>query len=59
VTNNAAKPNCILPIGNNGSLYEGRSSGELIVIQINETLLSWKQQNRVKNANTSNHTLIS
>jgi hypothetical protein len=78
VTNNAAKPDCICPTGNDGSLYEGRSSGELIVIKINETLLSRKQQscqkckhtksmkhcsqgssNRVKNANTGNHTLIS
>jgi hypothetical protein len=44
VTNDAAKPNCILPIGDNGSLNEGCSSSELIVIKINETQLSWKQQ---------------
>jgi hypothetical protein len=35
VMNNAAKPNCILPIGDGGSLNGGHSSGELIVIQIN------------------------
>jgi hypothetical protein len=40
VTNNAAKPNCAVPIGDNCSLYEGRSSGELIVIKIKETQLS-------------------
>jgi hypothetical protein len=40
VTNNAAKPNCIIPIGDDGSLYEGCSSGKLIVIKINETQLS-------------------
>ncbi len=44
VTNNAAKPNCIVLIGDDGSLYEGHSSGKLIVIKINETQLSWKQQ---------------
>ncbi len=33
VTNNAAKPNCVVPIGDNGSLYEGCSSGKLIVIK--------------------------
>ncbi len=44
VTNNAAKPNCVVPTGDNGSLYEGCSSGKLIVIKINETQLSWKQQ---------------
>ncbi len=33
--NDAAKPNCILPIGDDGSLNRGRSSGELIVIKIN------------------------
>ncbi len=32
---NDAKPNCILPIGDDGSLNGGRSSGELIVIEIN------------------------
>jgi hypothetical protein len=32
---NAAKPNCILPIGDNGSLNGGHSSGKLIAIQIN------------------------
>ncbi len=44
VTNDDAKPDCILPIGDNGSLNEGRSSSKLIVIEINETLLSRKQQ---------------
>jgi hypothetical protein len=33
--NNAAKPDCTLPIGDNGSLNEGHSSGELIVTKIN------------------------
>jgi hypothetical protein len=33
--NNAAKPDCILPIGDDGSLNGGQSSGELIVIKIN------------------------
>ncbi len=36
MTNEAAKPNCVLPIGDNGSMYEDRSSGELIVMIINE-----------------------
>ncbi len=44
MTNDAAKPDCILPIGDDGSLDKGRYSGELIVIEINETLLSRKQQ---------------
>jgi hypothetical protein len=44
VTNDAAKPDCILPTGDDGSLYEGCFSGKLIVILINETLLSRKQQ---------------
>jgi hypothetical protein len=44
VTNDAAKPDCILPTGDDGSSYEGHSSGKLIVIQINEILQSWKQQ---------------
>jgi hypothetical protein len=44
VTNDAAKPDCIVPIGDDGSSYEGHSSGKLIVIKINETKLSWKQQ---------------
>jgi hypothetical protein len=35
VINDAAKPDCVVPTGDNGSLYEGRSSGELIVININ------------------------
>jgi hypothetical protein len=43
VTNNAAKSNCVLPIGDDGSSYDDHSSGKLIVININETQLSWKQ----------------
>ncbi len=35
VMNDAAKPDCIPPIGDDGSLNGGRSSGELIVIEIN------------------------
>ncbi len=35
VMNDAAKPNCILLIGDDGSLNGGCSSGELIVIKIN------------------------
>jgi hypothetical protein len=33
--NNAAKPNCTLPIGNDGSSNEGHSSGKLIGTKIN------------------------
>ncbi len=33
--NDAAKPDCILPIWDDGSLNGGCSSGELIVIKIN------------------------
>jgi hypothetical protein len=44
VTNDAAKPNCVLPLGDDGSSYDDRFSGKLIVININETRLSWKQQ---------------
>jgi hypothetical protein len=33
--NNAAKPDCTLPIGDDGSLNEGHSSGELIGTKIN------------------------
>ncbi len=33
--NDASKPDCILPIGDDGSSNGGRSSGELIVIEIN------------------------
>ena len=40
VTNNAAKPNCIALTGDNGFSYEGHSSGEIIIIKINETQLS-------------------
>ncbi len=35
VMKDAAKPNCTLPIGDNGSLNGGCSFGELIVIKIN------------------------
>jgi hypothetical protein len=41
VTNDAA---CIIPTGDDGSLYDGCSSGKLIVIKLNETLLSSQQQ---------------
>ena len=34
VMNNDAKPDCILPIGDNGSLNGGCSSSELIAIKI-------------------------
>ncbi len=37
VTNKAAKPDCVLPIGDDGSMYEDRSSGKLMVMIINET----------------------
>jgi hypothetical protein len=33
--NNAAKPDCTLSIGDDGSLNEGRSSGKLMVTEIN------------------------
>ncbi len=36
MTNEAAKPDWVLPIGEDGSMYEDRSSGELIVMIINE-----------------------
>jgi hypothetical protein len=55
VTNDAAKPNCIHPTGDDGSLYEGRSSGELIVIKINESLLSRKQQSCQKCKHWQSH----
>jgi hypothetical protein len=35
VMNNAAKPDCIFPIEDDGSLNGGRSSGKLIIIEIN------------------------
>jgi hypothetical protein len=44
VTKDAAKPDCFIPTGDDGCLYEGCFSGKLIVIKINETQLSWKQQ---------------
>jgi hypothetical protein len=44
VTSGAAKPDCINLSGDKCSLYEGHLSGELIVIKINETLHSRKQQ---------------
>jgi hypothetical protein len=37
VTNEAAKPDCILPTGDDGSMNEDRLSGKLIVMIINET----------------------
>jgi hypothetical protein len=55
VTNNAAKPDCIVPIGDDGSSYEGCSSGELIVIKINETQLSRKQQSCQKCKHRQSH----
>ncbi len=59
MTNKAAKPNCVLPIGDDGSMYEDRSSGELIVIIINETRVALLEAGVVsKNANTGNLTLI-
>ncbi len=41
VTNDAAKPDCDVPTGDNGYLYEGCSSGKLIVIknQLNTALM--------------------
>jgi hypothetical protein len=57
VTNNAAKPDCVISIGDNGSSNGRSSSSELIFIKINETQLSWKQQ-LGQNVNTGNHTLI-
>ena len=33
VTIEAAKPDCILPIGDDGFLYKNRSSGKLIVMK--------------------------
>jgi hypothetical protein len=57
VTNNAAKPNCVLPIADDGSL-NGRCSSGKFIIEIDEAQLSWKQQ-LCQNANTGNHTLIS
>ncbi len=58
MTNNDTKPDCVLPIGDDGSLNGGRSSSKLIGIKINEAQLSWKQQ-LCQHANTDNHTLIS
>ncbi len=55
VTNDAAKPDCLIPTGEDGSLYEGRSSGELIVIKISETQLSWKQQSCQKYKHRQSH----
>ncbi len=49
---------CIVPTGDDGSLYDSHSSGKLIVIKISETQLLWKHQSS-QNANTGNHTLIS
>ncbi len=55
VTNNTAKPDCVLPIGDDGSLNGGHSSGELIVIKINEAQLSWKQQSCSKCKHQQSH----
>ncbi len=55
VTNKAAKPDCVLPIGDNGSLYDDCSSGELIVMIINETQLSWRQQSCQKCKHRQSH----
>jgi hypothetical protein len=55
VTNNAAKPDCTLPTGDNGSLYEGPSSSKLIVIKNNETLHSRKQQSCQKCKHRQSH----
>ncbi len=33
MTNEAAKPDCVLPIGDDGSMYEDHSSGELMVMR--------------------------
>jgi hypothetical protein len=57
VTKDAAKPNCFLPIGDNGSSNGLCSSGKLIV-QINEAQLRLKLQS-CQNSKTDNHTLIS
>jgi hypothetical protein len=54
-TNDATKPYCILPTGDDGSSNEGCSSSKLIVIQINETLLSWKQQSCQKCKHLQSH----
>ncbi len=55
VTKGAAKPDCICPTGDDGSSYEGRLSGKLIVIEINETLLSRKQQSCQKCKHWQSH----
>jgi hypothetical protein len=55
VTNNAAKLDCVVPTGDNGSSYEGCSSGELIIIKINETQHSWKQQSCQKCKHRQSH----
>ncbi len=55
VTNKAAKPNCILPIGDDGSLYNDCSSGKLIFMIINETQLSWRQQSCQKCEHQQSH----
>jgi hypothetical protein len=45
----------IVPTGDDGSLYEGCSSGELIVIKINEIQLSRKQQSCQKCEHQQSH----
>jgi hypothetical protein len=57
VMNNAAKPDCILPIGDDGSSNRHCFSGKLVVIKINEAQLSWKEQ-LCQNANTGNHDFL-
>ncbi len=44
MTNEAAKPNCVLPIGDDSSMYEDCLSSKLMVMIINETKLSWRQE---------------
>jgi hypothetical protein len=58
VTKDAAKPDCIHPTGDDGSLYEGHSSVKLIFIESMKHC-SQGSSNHFKNANTGNHTLIS
>ncbi len=55
MTKDAAKPDSIVLTEDDGSLYEGRSSGKLIVIEINQTQLSWKQQSCQKLEHRQSH----
>ncbi len=52
MTNKAAKPDCILPIGDDGSMYEDCSSGKLIVMIINETLVALMEAGVVSKMHT-------